>query len=111
MTSGGRVNRGGRLVLAALTVLLWPVVSAAQEPGAPPISNGRPAASATTSPQAPAPDATAPADTKPAAEAKPHGKAGKTEKDGKTGEVPTQLTARITSPMGRTGEIATVRIV
>ena len=99
MNNGVRVNRGVRLALAAFMVLVCPDVSASQEP----VASVKPLIAASTSNvQAPAPDPTASTEAKPERPEK---------NDGKNGEAPAKLTARITSPMGRTGEIATVRIV
>ncbi len=101
MTIGVRGIRGAVLALVAGLVLVCPSASLGQEP--------RPLPAEPASTQAPAP---VPAvDPSTTAETKSNGKGGKNGKDGKDGDAPVKLTARITSPMGRTGEIATVRIV
>ena len=105
MTIGVRNMREIVLAVLAGLILLCPRGSFAQEPVAPPVASTKlqPPEPAQAPTPAPTPDGVAPP------EAKSNGN-GKDAREGKNGEAP-RLTARITSPMGRTGEIATVRIV
>jgi VWFA-related protein len=104
-----RIGVGGMrdvmLAVLASVLLVCPRVALAQEPVAPPATSTKPVLAEPAPAQAPAPTPTL--DPSAAAATKAN---GKDAKDAKNGEA-TKLTARITSPMGRTGEIATVRIV